>query len=128
MRDQVCPRCKEIETPIHVLRDCHFARHIWSSFPVHLLIADFFIIELHDWCKLNSKLTSPLYYIPWYIILTFTMWAIWLGRNSLIFMGKSIPYHNLKQNAISHATEFFFLRQFHRGTQPCLPSNTLDVA
>ena len=37
------------------------------------------------------------------------MCAIWLGRNSLIFTGKFIPYHILKQNAISHATEFFFL-------------------
>lgn len=37
------------------------------------------------------------------------MWAIWLGQNSLIFTGKSIPYHSLKQNSISHAIEFFFL-------------------
>ena len=49
MRDQVCPRCNEIEMPIHVLRDCHFARQIWSSFPGHLLIADFFKLEFHDW-------------------------------------------------------------------------------
>ena len=34
---------------------------------------------------------------------------IWLGQNSLIFTGKFIPYHILKQNAISRATEFFFL-------------------
>ena len=28
LSDQVCPRCNEIEVPIHVLQDCHFARHI----------------------------------------------------------------------------------------------------
>ena len=109
VRDQVCPRCNEIEMPIHVLRDCHFAHQIWSSFPGHLLIADFFKLELHDWCKINSKLTIPLSYTRWYILFTFTLWAIWLGQNSLIFMGKSIPYLSLKQNAISHATKFFFL-------------------
>ncbi|KAL4651481.1 hypothetical protein ACB092_01G163100 [Castanea dentata] len=86
-----------------------FASHIWSSFLGPLLIFDFFKLELHDWCKLNSKITSPLCYIPWYIIFTFTMWAIWLGCNSLIFVGKFIPYRTLKQNAIAHAIEFFFL-------------------
>ena len=104
VRDQGCPCCNKIETPIHALRDCHFAHQIWSSFPEHLLIADFFILELPDWCKINSKLTFPLSYTPWYILFTFTLWVIWLGQNSLIFMGKSIPYLSLKQNAISHAT------------------------
>ena len=108
VRDQVCPRCNKIETPIHVLRDCHFACRIWSSFPRHLIV-DFFILELHDWCKINSKLASPLCYTPCYIIFTFTMWAIWLGRNLLIFTGKFIPYLSWKQNAIAHATKFFFL-------------------
>ena len=109
LSDQVCPHCNEIEMPIHVLCDCHFARHIWSSFPMHFLLSDFFKLELHDWCKLNSKLNSPLCYIPWNIIFAFIIWAIWLGQNSLIFTRKFIPYHILKQNAISHATKFFFL-------------------
>ena len=109
VRDQVCPHCNMIETSIHVLWDCHFSRHIWSLFPGNLFIADFFRLELHDWCKINSKLTSPLCYTPSYIIFTFTMWAIWLGRNLLIFTGKFIPYLSWKQNAISHATKFFFL-------------------
>ena len=38
LRDQVCHRCNEIEMPIHVQCDCHFACHIWSSFLVHLLL------------------------------------------------------------------------------------------
>lgn len=117
-RDQVCPHCKKIETPIHVLWDCHFAHQICSSFPRHLFIADFFRLELHDWCKIDSKLTSPLCYTPWYIIFTFTLWAIRLGRNSLIFTRKSIPYLSLKQNAISHATKFFFLNTVLSGHSP----------
>ena len=32
-----------------------------------------------------------------------------MGQNSLIFSRKLIPFHILKQNAISHAMEFFFL-------------------
>ena len=57
LSDQVCARCNEIETPIHVLHDFHFARHIWS--PLNFLISDFFRLELHAWYKLNSKLNSP---------------------------------------------------------------------
>ena len=102
LSDQVCPRCNEIETPIHVLHDFHFARHIWS--PLNFLISDFFRLKLHAWYKLNSKLNSPSCYIPWKNIFAFTIWAIWLGQNSLIFTGKFIPYHVLKQNAISYAT------------------------
>lgn len=85
--------------------------HIWFSFPVHLLTSDFFWLELHDWCKLNS----PSCYVTWNIIFVFTIWAIWLGQNSLIFTGKFIPYHTLKQNVISHAIEFFFLSAVSAG-------------
>lgn len=80
-----------------------------TSYPVHFLISVFFRLELHDWYKLNSKLNSLLCYIPWDIIFAFIIWAIQLGRNSLIFTGKFIPYHILKQNAIAYATKFFFL-------------------
>ena len=109
LSDQVCSRCNELETPIHVLHDCQFAWNIWSSFLVHLLTSDFFRLELHDWCKSNSQLHSPLGYVPWNIIFAFTLWAIWLGWNSLIFSGTFIHFHILKQNAISHATKLFFL-------------------
>lgn len=106
---QLCPRCTDIETPIHAPRDCSFARYIWSSFSPHLIISDFFRLDLHTWCKTNSKITTFSCYIPWNIIFAFTIWTIWLSRNSLIFTRKLIPHHILKQNAISHATEFFFL-------------------
>ena len=38
-----------------------------------------------------------------------------LGRNYLIFLGIFIPFHILRQNAISHATRFFFLSTVHSG-------------
>ncbi|KAK7820634.1 hypothetical protein CFP56_038651, partial [Quercus suber] len=90
LSDQGCSHCNELETPIHVLHDYQFARNIWSSFP----------------CKSNSKLHSPLGYVPWNLIFAFTLWAIWLGRNSLIFLGTFIPFHILKQNSISYATKW----------------------
>ena len=38
-----------------------------------------------------------------------------MGRNYLIFLGIFIPFHILRQNAISHATRFFFLSTVHSG-------------
>lgn len=115
LSDQVCPRCNELETPVHALHDCHYARAIWSSFLGQLITSYFFQLELYSWCKNNSRLYSPLGYVPWNIIFAFTLWAILLGRNSLIFLGTFIPYHTLKHNAILHATKFFFLSNVHVG-------------
>lgn len=109
LNTQMCPCCNEIEMPIHILRDCTFARNIWSPFSSHWLISDFFRLELHNWCKHNSKVILPSSYIPCNIIFAFTIWVIWLGWNSLVFIGRFIPHDILQKNAISHATEFFFL-------------------
>ena len=73
-------------------------------------------------CKLNSKLNYLSCYVPWNIIFAFTIWNIWLGWNSLIFSRNSIPSHILKQNAISHATEFFFL-----SSVPLRQSSSLSI-
>ena len=115
---QICPWCNEIETPIHVLRDCAFARNIWASFSTHLLIPDFFNLPFHHWCKQNMKVTIHSSYIPGNTIFAFTIWAIWLGRSSLVFNGKLIPHQTLKDNSLSHATEFFFLSSVPSSSSP----------
>ena len=105
------------------LKHCVIATlHVIFVFLPRAFTSDFFKLELHDWCKLNSKLNSPSCYDPWNIIFTFTIWAIWLGQNSLIFLGKLIPFHILKQNAISHAMEFFIL-----STVPLGHSSSLSI-
>lgn len=50
---------------------------------------------MHNWCKQNSKVTTQYSYIPWNVIFAFTVWAIWLGLNSLVFMGTSIPHQTI---------------------------------
>ena len=115
---QFCPRCNEIETPIHVLWDSDFARNIWASFTPNLLIPDFFNLPLHPWCKQNMKITINSSYIPWNIIFAFTIWAIWLGCNSLNFYGINLPHQILKANSLSHDTEFFFLSSVPESSSP----------
>ena len=74
--NQICPRCVKLETPIHVLRDCTFARSIWMSFPPNMLIPDFFNLNLHNWCKQNTKVNTQFAYVPWNVLFAFTVWAI----------------------------------------------------
>ena len=54
-------------------------------------------------------MNTLLGYVPWGVIFAFVLWAIWLDRNSLIFSNRSVPSQVLQHNAVSHATEFFFL-------------------
>ena len=92
--DQVntrCPRCMEMETPIHVIRDCAFAKNIGMSFPTDFLFPKFFTLNLHQWCKKNTKVNDLLGYVSWGVIFAFVLRAIWLDRNSLIFSNHSIP-------------------------------------
>lgn len=95
------------------------ARNIWTSFLLNMLIPDFFNLNVYNWCKQNTKVTIRSSYIPWNVIFAFTIWAIQLRCNSLIFTRKMIPHQILRINSISHATEFYFLN-----TLPLLPSTT----
>ena len=110
------------QTLMHVFRDCPFVRSIWLSFPPTMLLPDFFTLDLHNWCKQNTKIYTHLSYISWKVLFAFTVWEICLGQNSLIFSGKMIPYQALKDNSISHATKFYFLSSFPVSSSSTLPS------
>ena len=99
----------EVETPLHVLRDCSYTRHFWFSFPQDMLIPEFSHLDLPSWCKRNEKINTRVSYVPWGVLFAFTVWAIWLSRNSLVFSGKLIPFQALRNNSLSHDTEFYFL-------------------
>lgn len=110
--NQSCPRCNACESPIHTLRDCFFAQNTWLSFPYQFLIHNFFSLPINLWCKLNFRSTTVTNYTPWNTIFAFTIWSIWLGRNSLVFNNQDIPHQIIKKNALSHATKFYFLSSF----------------
>lgn len=95
--NQHCSRCMEVETPLHVLRDCSYARHIWLSFPQDMLISEFFHLDLPSCCKRNTKINTRVSYVPWGVLFAFTVWAIWLSRNSLVFSGKLITFSSLEK-------------------------------
>lgn len=118
-------------------------KNIWFSFPQNVLILEFFHPDLHAWCKRNTKISNRVFYVPWSVLFAFTIWAIWLSRNSLVFSGKLIPFQALRNNSLSHATEFYFLSthastlvhvsmdiwiRWHLGTYPYITINTDGIA
>ena len=82
---QLYPCCQEIETLMHVLCDCVFAKNIWLSYGQSSLLPNFFILPFQSWCKVNLFISYLSSYIPWSTVFAFTIWAIWLGRNSFYF-------------------------------------------
>ena len=63
--DSLCPRCQSHETTLHILRDCPWAREIWSQAPGILPIS-FFALPLQDWLheNANSERTTHPHLIP----------------------------------------------------------------
>lgn len=88
---QLCPRCQETETPMHVLRDCVFAKNIWLLYGQSSLLPNFFTLPFQSWCKVNLSISCLSSYIPWSTVFAFTIWVIWLGRNSFIVRGDLFP-------------------------------------
>ena len=84
--DAHCPRCHYPETTVHILRDCPWAREVWSQSP-SILPLSFFRLSLQDWLCSNATTewsTLPQY-LPWRILFLFLCWNLWLARNEGIF-------------------------------------------
>ena len=71
--DSLCLRCQSPETTLHILRDCPWAREIWSQAPGILPIS-FFALPLQDWLQsnANSERTTHPHLIPWKVLFPFT--------------------------------------------------------
>ena len=117
---QLCPGCHETKTPMHVLRDCAFAKNIWLSYGQSSLVPDFFTLPLQHWCKANLFISCLSSYIPWSTIFAFTIWAIWLGRNSFIFYGRFIAQKFGSEMLFHMQPNFFSLVQFLVYHQDCI--------
>jgi ribonuclease HI len=105
-----CPRCLDPnESLIHMLRDCPDSIAFWSSFRYPSLGRHFYSASLFDWMHSNCLDSSTHdHNIPWQSLFSFGIWSLWLRRNQFVFKPDS---HLLDPvvNAISHASEFFYL-------------------
>ena len=78
LTQQSCPRCNDLESPIHIQWDCFFATQIWLTFPHIALKNNFFDTPIYTWCKMNctATATTTTNYLPWNTVFAFTLWSI----------------------------------------------------
>ncbi|RYR04899.1 hypothetical protein Ahy_B06g084709 isoform A [Arachis hypogaea] len=76
-----CPRCnRQEECTLHVLRDCSYAKCVWSLLNPHEVVADFFNLSIKDWLAQNLLARSDSA-----CKFGVTVSSLWFYRNSLIF-------------------------------------------
>ena len=81
-----CPLCNtDVESIIHILRDCHQVRAFWNSFPPPIHSNLFYGANLLDWLRINyTSHQISTASIPWGTFFTFGVWCLWLRRNKVI--------------------------------------------
>ncbi|KAL8171072.1 LOW QUALITY PROTEIN: hypothetical protein V2J09_022876 [Rumex salicifolius] len=80
-----CPRCSgKTETFLHVLRDYHYARHVWRDLDPGLDLVEFFSLNYAQWMATNIAFKGTLRHL-WSETFATTLWTIWKWRNKWIF-------------------------------------------
>ena len=110
LMEACCPRChREVESILHMLRDCPYSRSVWNHLGGCVNNSIFFSMSIQEW--LFSNATSKIQHnsgpLPWSLVFLFSLWLLWKDRNLCVFNHK-IPNPNLNKEIIDRATEFFF--------------------
>ena len=105
-----CPLCNaEVESIIHILRDCPLAKEFWNSFPIPIHSCTFYGTNLLDWLRINcTNYQVAVSGISWSILFPFGVWCLWLRRNIVIFRNAKVQ-KSLKEETLAKASEFAFL-------------------
>ncbi|KAH9699193.1 putative ribonuclease H protein [Citrus sinensis] len=85
--DTHCERCGyELETTIHVLRDCPYSRAVWLRLLRDHNHQEFFNADLVGWMSRNLQASNkyPCSNL-WRVIFGVAIWRIWYWRNHFIF-------------------------------------------
>ena len=104
--DVRCPRCKEIESPLHIFLLCPFAKEVWSRIPlkeaVHIAAADTFSTAVVRFrtsiCLPPTGVTTTVF--PW------VCWTIWKDQNLLVFKGKPSSPEETSSRSLALAREW----------------------
>ena len=100
-----CLRCNNLETTIHILRDCPWAKRIWYH-SLGILPLSFFHLSLQNWLHTNATSDFLIfhYQLPWKSYFPFLCWNLWLARNE-----QSCFQNLIIHRVVQFTTEFFFL-------------------
>ena len=105
-----CPRCNTLETTIHILQDCPWAKAVWCQSP-SILPLSFFSTTASNLAsnKCHIKYTYPRHQLPWKMYFTFLCWHLWLGRNEHTFNNQSHFQSQIIHKAVQFATKYLYL-------------------
>lgn len=84
----ICPICsREEKSAIHLMRECVFARQVWSFVADNALPHSFLLGEIQSWICTNLKNESQRKGVKWHILFGIALLSLWQCRNELIFQG-----------------------------------------
>ncbi|KAK8488309.1 hypothetical protein V6N11_068437 [Hibiscus sabdariffa] len=118
------PSCQlygaQIESSLHVLRDCNFSAPLWLSLVQHQHLLGFHSLGLADWILLNIDTQQLLSGtdIPWSILFSSLIWQIWKRHNSHIFSSTTASNADLLHVSRTWAV------QFHSPLSLLVPNST----
>ncbi|KAK2430741.1 Polynucleotidyl transferase, ribonuclease H superfamily protein [Trifolium repens] len=83
LSDPFCHRCNlEIESILHAMRDCPHARAVWLHLVPRALRAEFFVVDLSVWIKININYSvEDENQIKWCSLWAVTCHSLWMWRN-----------------------------------------------
>ncbi|KAK4257313.1 hypothetical protein QN277_006916 [Acacia crassicarpa] len=83
----LCSYCNsQVESLIHILRDCSFARNMWVSLVNPCAYSSFFSAQLRDWFHLNLKNEiGQTDHFSWDLVFGVGIWMLWNWRNRSVF-------------------------------------------
>ena len=108
LEDDCCPIChEELETILHVLRDCPQTRLVWAQLGIQEADQRFWGSDHQDWLNWNGRQSgkSIIGNLPWCTIFPFAAWNIWKRRNSIVFWNNSC-YPNLSNEIVNQVVKY----------------------
>ncbi|KAK9011191.1 hypothetical protein V6N11_044045 [Hibiscus sabdariffa] len=126
--DPSCLDCSSpLETTIHVMQDCHYARHIWLKILPVALFRPFFTLNLQQWlsCNLTATIFHPQWKVSWRSLFASLTWQIWKRRNDLIFHNPVLTDASIIDRSLawvkyySDSVELDKVSPLYRDQRPC---------
>lgn len=104
-----CPCCPDgVESTLHLLRDCPFARLVWDTAPVpvnmgmNALTAEDWLLQLQVSRMLNEK--------DWAEFVTIC-WNVWYARNRRVWHGEILTAQEILRKSHSYCRQFWKLME-----------------
>lgn len=125
-----CPRCGDLETPMHAFFLCSFAQEVWQKAPITSMVqidaADdfqsFLVKSRQIKCLPPTGITTPI--LPW------LCWSLWIARNKLIFDDRKLTPSEVILSVLTSAREWVqaqdTIPQKHKGSPQAAPLHRDD--